>query len=183
MSVKKRLEEMRARLEATTPGPWKSMVNVYIAGAEPVVDNTAVSNEHGDELLVDTWGERAEANAIFIAHAPDDMAYLLDHVERLEAENKRLRDVAEDWGWRTYPTPRKEFIKQFSDRRPGPCDLSDYWAAPGGDGDQVGNWDDKPHRLLDDLLGDLYHTRIEVERWRQKHEDLALDMYADGDRE
>lgn len=35
---------------------------------------------------------------------------------------------------------------------PSPGDLDDYWQAPSGIGPQAGEWRDKPHRLLYDLL-------------------------------
>ena len=46
--------------------------------------------------------------------------------------------------------------------------LGDYWAAPGGVGNQAYNWSDKPHRLLYDLIGEVMHLRAEIEQLKTK---------------
>lgn len=61
-----KLDAIEARLAAATPGPWTISHhndNQIIRG-----DGTSVA---------DTWYENYESNALFIAHAPDDMAALL----------------------------------------------------------------------------------------------------------
>lgn len=60
-----RLQEIRARLDAATPGPW---VPVLING----VESPGIRNP------VPTWAQND-----LIAHAPADIAWLLDEVERL----------------------------------------------------------------------------------------------------
>lgn len=59
-----RLEAIRARLEAATPGPWVKDVTGVWAGGE---DNG-----------------RYDANAALIAHAPDDLRLLLTVAEAVE---------------------------------------------------------------------------------------------------
>lgn len=64
-----RLQEIRARLDAATPGPWeKTSPNVVVAAGD-VVAGVPLTN-----------------NADLIAHAPADLAWLLDEVERLRGE-------------------------------------------------------------------------------------------------
>lgn len=50
--------------------------------------------------------------------------------------------------------------------KPAPLEypLEDYWIAPNGDGPLGFTWDDKPHRLLYDLIAEVLHLRDEVER-------------------
>lgn len=68
-----RLKEIRARLDAATPGPWDvdewtTTADVFASGAksEPTVAHRVRMSD-----------------ADFIAHAPADIAWLLDEVERL----------------------------------------------------------------------------------------------------
>jgi hypothetical protein len=94
-----RLDAIKARAEAATPGPWIAKTNRHpqcngepwgwISGAK---ENT-------------TWsGRRGKANAEFIAHARTDIPDLIAEVERLEAEleatkqvNEGLRHIAESF--------------------------------------------------------------------------------------
>lgn len=68
-----RLDAIRARLEAATPGPWER--------------NDQHTKQHGIAgplgLHATAWEDR---DAEFIAHARADVAWLLDKVERLESE-------------------------------------------------------------------------------------------------
>jgi hypothetical protein len=72
-----RLAEIRQRLEAATPRPWRLAI---------------ACDEHGDDeslaLVRAGYADIAtatNANAAFIANAPDDIADLLAEVERLTA--------------------------------------------------------------------------------------------------
>ena len=70
-----RLAEIRARLDAATPGPW------FHYPGEPWVTNAT------DEprIIVATVSPRMTGdNADLIAHAPADIAWLLAEVERLQ---------------------------------------------------------------------------------------------------
>ena len=71
-----RLQEIRARLDAATPGPWNfgriagDWGSVHTHGRTNVVINSE-----------DDGGYAADQD--LIAHAPADIAWLLDEVERL----------------------------------------------------------------------------------------------------
>ena len=73
-----RLEEIRQRTEAATPGPWDSKTNRHPeCNGEPW---GWISGASGNI----TWsGSAGKANADFIAHSRDDMEYLLSEVTEL----------------------------------------------------------------------------------------------------
>jgi hypothetical protein len=76
-----RIEEIKARAEAATPGPW----NLSARGNHPE-DNRWVDDGRYDICMVYGCNSLpSEGNATFIAHAPEDMLYLLAEVERLRA--------------------------------------------------------------------------------------------------
>lgn len=77
-----RLDKIRERLEAATPGPWVRTVNT--AETQYLVRSKART------LLAEiSWGgpmplkAQSKGNAVLIAHAPEDIAYLLAEVDRL----------------------------------------------------------------------------------------------------
>jgi hypothetical protein len=79
-----RVAAIRARLADATPGPWER--------------NNQHTTQHGIAgpfgLHATAWGE---GDAEFIAHARADVSWLLDEVERLEAERgtwMRMLDCA-----------------------------------------------------------------------------------------
>ena len=95
-----RLAEIRQRLEAATPRPWRLAI---------------ACDEHGeDESLAVVRAGYADiatatnANAAFIANAPDDIADLLAEVERLTgvvealevSAHKRWADDLDADNWR-----------------------------------------------------------------------------------
>lgn len=86
------LDEIRARCEAATPGPWK------VVGKGNSVPSLAV--------IVDALDEKAQVNvcsnisikngnAAFISHACEDIPALLDEVERLTARAEAAEARAE----------------------------------------------------------------------------------------
>lgn len=90
-----RIAEIRARLEAATPGPWKAdtVKNVgenWLIGC--VIE--AGDDQRNCHWIVTTDNLRAsqcmsggaEEDSVFIAHAPEDIKYLLDEIERLRAK-------------------------------------------------------------------------------------------------
>lgn len=78
-----RTDQIRARLEAATPGPWAYWGQGWIAPEhDPQCDSCGVPQN-----LI----PRTDADAEFIAHAPADIAHLL-------AENKRLRADRDEQG-------------------------------------------------------------------------------------
>ena len=85
------LEQLRQLAERATPGPWRSM-----SRPDPSVD------DHGWRALAGIWGHRwivavpsklivslnegGKANADAIAHAPQDIADLLNALDAAEAQ-------------------------------------------------------------------------------------------------
>lgn len=68
-----RLAEIRARVEATSPGPWRFDAN-----------RAEIYSPNG-HLIADVWEPTHESeNAEFIAHAPEDTRALLAEIERLQ---------------------------------------------------------------------------------------------------
>jgi hypothetical protein len=90
-----RLAEIRARVEAVTPGPWGShrdLDGVYTVQARPRLIPSEGNVSDGDIALVYTSAGdgQAYANARFIAEAPTNVRALLDDVERQAREIERL---------------------------------------------------------------------------------------------
>lgn len=78
-----RIDEIRARCDAATPEPWKEEPNL---GGVPCVISKKVAIACTYKESVDSW-----LNADFIAHARDDIPYLLSEIDRLTAELETLR--------------------------------------------------------------------------------------------
>jgi hypothetical protein len=78
------LAEIEARLKAATPGPWRAH---RFGGASYIAPSTAVWR------IAKTYrtSYNAEANAAFVAHAPEDRAALLSLVRSRDA---RLAEIA-----------------------------------------------------------------------------------------
>jgi hypothetical protein len=82
------IDEIKARLAAATPGPWRPERTVMVDDfGEPEVTHGHVLVDHcpmhdGPAYVVQLC---APVNADFIAYAPTDMAFLLAEVERLRA--------------------------------------------------------------------------------------------------
>ena len=79
--TEKRLAEIRGREKVATQGPW------------------AVQDKGAIPLIYGPDGERVakvidhQEDAAFIAHAREDIPALLDEVERLRAENEKLKEM------------------------------------------------------------------------------------------
>jgi hypothetical protein len=91
-----RPDEIRARLEAATPGPWEAHEgppNVW--GVWKHLD-TADLPDGGlvDHEIAQKGDDATMADAALIAHAPGDLDYLLGEVERLTQERDAWRSVA-----------------------------------------------------------------------------------------
>lgn len=87
-----RLAEIRARLDAATPGPWFATPEMlaaggsHIAGRSPWVSVPTHVIARCSRLASDRKrgpDKAAEANAELIAHAPEDIAYLLAELARV----------------------------------------------------------------------------------------------------
>ena len=81
-----RLNEIRARLDAATPGPWRYAPNP-LGG---IVDSD------GRYIIAPYCGygdERDMPDVLLIAHAPADIAWLLNEVERLRRDESVVQGV------------------------------------------------------------------------------------------
>jgi hypothetical protein len=77
-AMSERVDEIRQRLEAATPGPWKADAtenDVPVVCVDGPIPGTATVLFEGD------WAEQPDAE--LIAHAPTDLAFLLDEVTQL----------------------------------------------------------------------------------------------------
>jgi len=72
-----KINEIEARLQAATPGPWEKSMNKYSVWSNGIND------------LVCSQVSIRDAN--FIAHAPEDLRWALDEIKRLKEINKELR--------------------------------------------------------------------------------------------
>lgn len=84
-----RKAEIRARLETATPGPWFAN-DTHINGME---SQRNIDNAANEQVCWTTRGWPngvAVANAILIANAPTDIAWLLEELERAKLENQSL---------------------------------------------------------------------------------------------
>lgn len=87
-----RLSEIRARCDAATPGPWD------IGGIRKNLIQTAnapfceVCTVRGGSSFQEIDGQQ-KSNAAFIAHAREDIPYLLSEIERLKQANKISEDA------------------------------------------------------------------------------------------
>lgn len=93
-----RLDDIRARLNAATPGPWKYGGMIGDPG-KPLAH--FVTNAKGDivSLSTDFAADYAglDKDQRFIASAPEDIAFLLALVEEKETEVARLLGVLDDF--------------------------------------------------------------------------------------
>lgn len=82
--MSKRVEEIRARLENATPGVWNRLY-----GGMNVL---RVFGERGGFKCI-VADVRVPADADFIAHAPEDIKFLLDRIATLEAERPTVEKL------------------------------------------------------------------------------------------
>ena len=78
--TREELDSIRARLNATTPGPWKA-IKYY---------KNQLANGAGPDWGLE--GVRTFEDADLCAHAPTDLRALLDEVERLDSKVKKLEE-------------------------------------------------------------------------------------------
>lgn len=85
-----KIDEIRARWAATTPGPWDARDT--LGGAFRIIAADLTVCE-----VLDSDDGTAAADAIAIGHAPADVAHLLGEVERLEALFQQTHGVHHSW--------------------------------------------------------------------------------------
>jgi len=76
----RRLAEIRARVDAASPGPWQ-------------MDGVRVTASRASGAVT---GDLVAGNAAFVAHARDDIPYLLDLVAALDREIAELQGLLAD---------------------------------------------------------------------------------------
>ena len=84
---------IQGRLRNITPPPWFHVLASIVGTKDDPESSDATC------VCCTEWGycgDDPQANAAFIAHAPDDIAHLLAEVERLREEVAR-RDKEADW--------------------------------------------------------------------------------------
>lgn len=83
-----RIAEIRAREQATIPGPW------FVVDDQSGTLERWINSEDGTlEVGLGYLGNRTEDEAAFIAHARQDIPDLLNEVDRLRAMEQRVRDL------------------------------------------------------------------------------------------
>ena len=98
------LKDIRQRLEAATPGPWKAMQGDFQAeggtydafGVDPVLVLSTVYEEVAGCYLIVEPPE--EADAEFIAYARQDVPALLEYVAELEAKLDKFKLCEDHYG-------------------------------------------------------------------------------------
>lgn len=82
-----RIDEIRAREQAATPGPWgyDGMHNeIHAPETDKFFLIVSELREHPGEVLLDKFGHTYNADFEFIAHAREDIPWLIDCAETLE---------------------------------------------------------------------------------------------------
>ncbi len=103
--TEEQLAEIKARLAAATPGPWRQteptdgtpIVFDMTCGGESCSFEDCDLPDEGMHVCDLAWGELSDADAALIANAPTDIARLLAEVERFHdilGEDERDRDIA-----------------------------------------------------------------------------------------
>src|SRR5690606_205615 len=96
MASERRLAEIRERLAAATPGPWglyateRNVIAITKGRTRSGYLREIVHWSGFDCSNIDDPG-KVRANAALIAHAPSDLAYLLDEIARLTRELEESR--------------------------------------------------------------------------------------------
>lgn len=91
------IEAIRARADAATPGPWECSIGdgqmVYVGAPEPLDVHVCSTDLAGIDFAVE--------DAEFIAHAREDVPWLLAALAAAQAENKALtkQAAADHRGW------------------------------------------------------------------------------------
>jgi hypothetical protein len=106
-----RLDEIKTRAEAATPGPWNPAIAPHPDSAQTHAEYLVASLCNEGRPLWVAWAENptddgfayvvpavtgdgptSEANADFVAHAREDVPWLIAEVERLREIERRTRE-------------------------------------------------------------------------------------------
>lgn len=83
---KTRIEEIKARCEAASPGPWSREKLGFAVKSSDAKLNIGISMGNSTSTSSETL-RLFMANLDFISQSREDIPFLLEHIERLEAEN------------------------------------------------------------------------------------------------
>lgn len=92
------LDAIKGRLAAITEWPWIAFCRTGVRHRMGITNKRLFDDGDAPEVLdvvelgEGTGGIKSEANAEFIAHAPDDIARLLAEVERLKRVSRYLAE-------------------------------------------------------------------------------------------
>ena len=89
--MKSRLDEIEARLAATSPAPWSGSGNLPFYAT---LDKPGPSLSKHDSERNDYW--KVEDVEFVLSARNGDMQFLIDEVERLQLENDTLHDKIQD---------------------------------------------------------------------------------------
>lgn len=89
-----RVQEIRDRLEAATPGPWEAWAGLTHDGERQ--DGISPRGDLNIDVCFTIISPQGSEDAEFIAHAPDDIEFLLAEVERLQNDLEVARDALRD---------------------------------------------------------------------------------------
>lgn len=98
------LDAIKGRLAAITEWPWIAFCRTGVRHRMGITNKRLFDDGDAPEVLdvvelgEDTGGIKSEADAAFIAHAPDDIAHLLAEVERLREEKEILEGTLDRLG-------------------------------------------------------------------------------------
>ena len=109
----KQLAEIKARVEAATPGPWEFETDSdidgfsYVEWVEHIISKSVTIERYKHtypgrqyQIIIasmtenETQGKEEFANATFIAHARQDVPALVAEVERLRG---RIAEIEQNW--------------------------------------------------------------------------------------
>jgi len=99
-----RIKEVRERANKATPGPWhtdsvgsESIFGQWVFVGPSEYEDDISSYKSPGVYIYAPDDAPSEEDAEFIAHARDDMPFLLERIDELERENERLRVAATAW--------------------------------------------------------------------------------------
>jgi hypothetical protein len=96
MTRVERLEAIRKRAEAATPGPWRATQRGFgypMFEGGPVERMSDVHALNGELMPMGRTADESKANADFVAAAREDVPWLLSELERLEKERAAAMEV------------------------------------------------------------------------------------------
>ena len=111
-----RIAEIQQRCEAATPSPWEVEKYYHDEPYEQFIKSAAVVSTYEDgskrTITRNNWSNPVVADLEFIAHAREDIPYLLAQLAERDKEIERLRKEVASLGYRV-PVVRGEWNPIF----------------------------------------------------------------------